>query len=71
MADRIARLPKWAQRLIEGLERRIDEPDDLDIHPGAVNSFQLTRREIESMKRVDASIVRSIPIEAWRRLNRG
>lgn len=42
MKHRIERLPKWAQRYIEGLERRIDGPS---LEPGSVNYISMTRKE--------------------------
>jgi len=66
--DRIARLPKWAQSYICGLERRIDEVDPCDLRPGAVNSIVLTRREVQMAKKVQRV---SIDAETWRLANRG
>lgn len=47
MKHRIERLPKWAQRYIEGLERRIDGPS---MAPGSVNFVSMTRQEQANQK---------------------
>jgi len=49
---KVEALPKWAQRDIEGLERRIERAGQIDLMPGAVNEITLTRRDRTMMRYV-------------------